>query len=40
MGSDKDTVCDRTRKASEHAKELTEYMLHYLHKTALDLDEL
>ncbi len=40
MGVDKDTICDWVRKASEHAKEFTEYMLHDLHMTAVELDEL
>jgi transposase-like protein len=40
MGVDKDTICDWVRKASEHAEELTEYMLHDLHMTAVELDEL
>jgi transposase-like protein len=40
MGVDKDTVCDWVRKASEHAEALTEYMLHDLHMTAVELDEL
>ena len=41
MGVDKDTICDWVRKASEHAKEFTEYMLHdNLHMTAVELDEL
>jgi transposase-like protein len=40
MGVDKDTICDWVRKASEHAEALTEYMLHDLHMTAVELDEL
>jgi transposase-like protein len=40
MGVDKDTVCDWVRKASEHAEALTEYMLHDLHMTAVEVDEL
>jgi transposase-like protein len=40
MGVDKDTVCDWVRKASEHAESLTEYMLHDLHMTTVELDEL
>lgn len=40
MGVDKDTICDWVRKASEHAEAFTEYMLHDLHMTAVELDEL
>lgn len=40
MGVDKDTVCSWVRKASEHAEAFTEYMLHDLHMTAVELDEL
>jgi transposase-like protein len=40
MSVDKDTICDWVRKASEHAEEFTEYMLHDLHMTAVELDEL
>lgn len=40
MGVDKDTICEWVRKASEHAESLSEYMLHDLHMTAVELDEL
>jgi len=40
MGVDKDTVCDWVRKASEHAEVFTEYMLHDLHMTSVEVDEL
>lgn len=40
MGVDKDTICDWVRKASEHAEALAEYMIHDLHMTAVEVDEL
>lgn len=40
MGVDKDSICDWAKKASEHAQALNEYMLHDLHMTAVELDEL
>lgn len=40
VGVDKDTICDWVRKGSEHAEAFTEYMLHDLHMTAVELDEL
>nr|WP_276977692.1 hypothetical protein [Ferrimicrobium acidiphilum] len=40
MGVDKDTICDWVRKASEHAEAFSEYMLHDLHMTTVELDEL
>lgn len=40
MGIDKDTVCDWVSKASEHAETITEYMLHDLHMTVVEVDEL
>ena len=40
MGVDKDTICEWVRKASEHAEAFSEYMLHDLHMTAVELDEL
>lgn len=40
MGVDKDTICEWVRKASEHAEAFTGYMLHDLHMTAVEMDEL
>lgn len=40
MGVDKDTVCDWVRKASDHAKAFSEYMVKDLHMTAVEVDEL
>lgn len=40
MGVDKDTVCAWVRKASEYAGALSEYTLHDLHMTPVELDEL
>ena len=40
VGVDKDTICEWVRKASEHAEALNEYMLHDLHMSAVELDEL
>ncbi len=40
MGVDKDSICARAKKASEHAKAFTARMLHDLHMTAVEVDEL
>lgn len=40
VGVDKDTICEWVRKASEHAKAFSEYMVRDLHMTAVEVDEL
>jgi transposase-like protein len=40
IGVDKDTVMDWVRKASEHADAFSQYMLHDLHMSSVELDEL
>lgn len=40
IGVDKDTVCKWVRKSSEHAESLNEYMLHDLHMSVVEIDEL
>ena len=40
MDVDKNMICDWVRKVSEHAEALPEYMLHDLHMTAVEVDEL
>jgi len=40
IGVDKDTICEWVKKASEHAKTFSEYMVKDLHMTAIEVDEL
>lgn len=40
IGIDKDTICDWVKKASEHAKAFSEYMIHDLHMSSVEVDEL
>jgi transposase-like protein len=39
-GYDKNTICRWLKRAAEHSKEVTEYFLHNLHLTQVQVDEV